>query len=107
MVVGQQRLLCSLTGSCSVIAGSDCETNYIRGDSMTKEAIKEHVHAAPFRPFAVRLPDGRSYPVPGPDYASVSPNGRLMTTYTNEANGARLLDVALITEITELSSDER
>jgi hypothetical protein len=66
---------------------------------MTKEAIKEHVGAAPFRPFAVRLPDGRSYPVPGPDYASLSPNGRLLTVYTDEGNGVRVLDVALITEI--------
>jgi len=35
---------------------------------MTKEAIKEHVTAAPFRPFSVRLTDGRAYAVPGPDY---------------------------------------
>lgn len=67
---------------------------------MIKEAVKEHVSATPFRPFAVRLPDGRSYPVPDPDYASLSPNGHLLTVYTGEGNGARVLDVALITEIT-------
>jgi hypothetical protein len=66
---------------------------------MTKEAIKEQVTKAPFRPFSVRLPDGRSYRVPGPDYASVSPNGRLLTVYTDGGNGAKILDVALITEI--------
>jgi hypothetical protein len=66
---------------------------------MTKEAIKERVTAAPFRPFSVRLTDGRSYPVPGPDYASVSPNGRLLTVYTDGGNGVKILDVALITEI--------
>jgi len=31
--------------------------------------------------------------------ASVSPNGRLLTVYTNGGNGVRILDVALITEI--------
>ena len=65
----------------------------------TQETIKERVTAAPFRPFSVRLPAGRSYPVPGPDYASLSPNGRLLTVYTDGGNGVRILDVALITEI--------
>jgi len=68
-------------------------------NSMTKEAIKEHVTAAPFRPFSVRLTDGRSYSVPGPVYASVSPNGRFLTVYTDGGNGVRILDVGLITEI--------
>ena len=67
--------------------------------NMTKEAIKERVTATPFRPFSVRLTDGRSHPVPGPDYASVSPNGRLLTVYTDGGNGVKILDVALITEI--------
>ena len=66
---------------------------------MTKEAITDQLHAGPFRPFAVRLTDGRSYPVPGPDYASLSPNGRLLTVYTNGGNGVKILDVALIIEI--------
>ncbi len=66
---------------------------------MTKEAIKAQVTAAPFRPFSVRLPDGRSYTVPGPDYASISPNGRLMTIYTDGGNGVKIIDVALIIEI--------
>ena len=70
-----------------------------RNPNITKEAIKERVTAAPFRPFSVRLTDGCSYPVPGPDYASVSPNGRLLTVYTDGGNGVKILDVALITEI--------
>ncbi len=74
---------------------------------MTKEAIKERVTAAPFRPFSVRLTDGRSYPVPGPDYASVSPNGRLLTIYTDGGNGVKILDVALITEIEITAGDKR
>ena len=66
--------------------GASVESN------MTKEAIKERVTAAPFRPFSVRLTDGRSYPVPGPDYASVSPNGRRLTVYTDGGNGVKILD---------------
>ena len=72
---------------------------------MTKQAIKEHVTAAPFRPFSVRLTEGRSYSVPGPDYASLSPNGRLLTVYTDGGNGVRILDVALITGIETRTSE--
>lgn len=66
---------------------------------MTKEAIKEHLDASPFRPFTVRLTDGRSCPIPARDFASLSPNGRTLVVFTHEGNGVRLLDVALITEI--------
>lgn len=66
---------------------------------MTKEAISRQIHEAPFRPFAVRLTDGRAYPVPSPDYANLSPNGRLLTIYTDGGNGVKIFDVALITEL--------
>ena len=66
---------------------------------MTKEAIKEKITAAPFRPFAIRLTDGRKYDVPSPDHASVSPSGRTMVVYTDGGNAVKILDVTLITEI--------
>ncbi len=66
---------------------------------MTKEAIREKITAAPFRPFAVRLTDGRKFDVPGPDFASVSPNGRLFSVWTHSGNAQSRLDVALIAEI--------
>jgi hypothetical protein len=66
---------------------------------MTKDAIKDHLEAMPFRPFTLRLTDGRSCPVPGRDFASLSPNGRILVVYTNEGNGLRILDVGLIVEI--------
>ena len=66
---------------------------------MTKEAIKEHLDAAPFRPFTLRLTDGRSCTIPARDFASLSPNGRILVVYTSEGSGVRLLDVALVVEI--------
>jgi hypothetical protein len=71
----------------------------ILSHTMTKDAIKEHLDAVPFRPFTVRLPDGRSCPVPARDFASLSPNGRILIVFTHEGDGVRLLDVALIVEI--------
>src|SRR5436309_13074155 len=88
------------TSSCSkTIARGESRWRGKPGGNMTKEAIQQRVTAAPFRPFSVRLTDGRSYPIPGPDYASVSPHGRLLTVYTHGGNGVKILDVALITEI--------
>jgi hypothetical protein len=65
---------------------------------MTKEAIKEKVEAIPFRPFTLRLTDGRTCEVPARDFASLAPNGRTLAVWTAEG-GMRLLDVALIVEI--------
>jgi hypothetical protein len=35
--------------------------------------IREALHKEPFEPFAIRLADGRSLPVPHPDFVAVSP----------------------------------
>ena len=35
----------------------------------TANQVREAIKAQPFRPFVVRLVDGRSYPVPHPDFA--------------------------------------
>ena len=92
--------------NCGELAlAADDETDYIHGESMTKEAIKERVHAAPFIPFSVRLTDGRTCEVPGADYVSLSPTGRTIILYTDGGDGVRILDVALITEIITKSVD--
>lgn len=66
---------------------------------MTKEAIKQQLEANPFRPFTLRLTDGRTCEVPARDFVSLSPSGRTLVVYTLDGDGVRLLDVALITEI--------
>ncbi len=65
---------------------------------MTKDAIKQYLDAVPFKPFTLRLTDGRSCPVPARDFANLSPHGRTLVVFT-EGDGVRLLDVALIVEI--------
>jgi hypothetical protein len=66
---------------------------------MTKEAIKENLEANPFRPFTVRLTDGRPCEVPARDFAHLSPNGRTLIVFTAGGDGVRVLDVGLVTEI--------
>ena len=65
---------------------------------MRPEAIKEAVHAQPFKPFTIHLADGREAHVPTPDFMSIHPKGRLVVVFT-EAGGVRNLDMAMITEI--------
>lgn len=36
------------------------------------------------RPFLVRMADGREYPVPHPDYISISPKATYVTIYDDE-----------------------
>jgi len=66
---------------------------------MTKDVIAEQINSAPFLPFSVRTTDGRAYFVPSPDYIHLSPSGRVVTVWTHEGDGIKILDVALITEL--------
>lgn len=67
---------------------------------MTKEAVRNITEAREFRPFTVRLTDGKTYRVPARDWAHVSPGGGTLTIYTGKGEGIVLLDIRLITAIT-------
>ncbi|HOC00835.1 MAG TPA: hypothetical protein PKM43_19055 [Verrucomicrobiota bacterium] len=40
---------------------------------MDIQAIREALHRQPFEPFSIRLADGRSLPVPHPDFVALGP----------------------------------
>ena len=40
---------------------------------MDLQGIREALHRQPFEPFSIRLADGRSLPVPHPDFVAVGP----------------------------------
>jgi hypothetical protein len=48
-------------------------------------AIREAIHQRPFRPFTLRLADGRELFVPHPDFVAVAPNGRRVVVFQGEA----------------------
>ena len=50
------------------------------------------------KPFRLRSGDGAVIDVPTRDHAFLNPTGRLIVVFTND-DGARLLDVALVTAI--------
>jgi hypothetical protein len=46
-------------------------SSLIEGKAMQINAIREALHMQPFRPFTLRLADGRDLPVPHPDFVAI------------------------------------
>jgi hypothetical protein len=65
---------------------------------MTAEVIKELLHATPFLPFSIYLPDRPPMRVPHPDFAHIAPDGRVMLVYSKDGKQFSWIDVALITQ---------
>jgi hypothetical protein len=65
---------------------------------VTSEQMRGAREANPFRPFTLRMADGRSFRILHRDYVSVSPGGRTVIVY--EANESfSILDLLLATEL--------
>jgi hypothetical protein len=54
--------------------------------------------ANPFRPFTLRLTDGRSFHIPHRNYVSMSPGGRTVIIYQTDESFS-ILDLLLVTEL--------
>ena len=53
----------------------------------------------PFRPFSLVLADGRDFPVPHPDFLSVSPKGIAISLWAEDGSIGAYLDAGLIAEV--------
>ncbi|HEX3657965.1 MAG TPA: hypothetical protein VHV55_19405 [Pirellulales bacterium] len=65
---------------------------------MTTEQLRAAHRATPFRPFKIRMADGRAFPVPHPDFLSISPAGRTVVIYQPDG-AASIVDLLLMTEL--------
>jgi hypothetical protein len=65
---------------------------------MTIEQIRNAHHASPFRPFIIRVADGRSFFVRHPDFLSHSPSGRTIIVH-GDNDSYSVLDLLLVTEL--------
>jgi hypothetical protein len=67
----------------------------------TPEQISVVLKAAPFRPFEIRLADGRSYRVDHPEFLVLAPGARARGAIYFEQNGRtmHLIDLGLVSEI--------
>ena len=65
---------------------------------MTIEQLRNAHRAQPFRPFTVRVADGRKFEIPHRDFLSQSPGGRTLIVYHGD-EAFSILDLLLVTEL--------
>lgn len=68
---------------------------------MTTEQLRSALRSVPFRPFTIRMADGRAFSIAHPDFLSISPAGRTVVVYHPD-DSASIVDLLLMTEL-ELS----
>ena len=67
--------------------------------AMRAEDIRKVQDAVPFRRFSLVLADGRAFPVPDPDFLSVSPKGTALSLWDKDGSIGSYLDTALVAGI--------
>jgi hypothetical protein len=65
---------------------------------MTTEQFKTTLHLQPFRPFTIRMADGRTFAVSHPDFVAQSPSGRIVIVFQPDESYS-VLDLLLMTEL--------
>jgi hypothetical protein len=65
---------------------------------MTGEQFRGTLHLQPFRPFTIRMADGRSFQVSHPDFVAQSPSGRTVIVFQPDESYS-VLDLLLMTEL--------
>lgn len=65
---------------------------------MTTEQFRTTLHLQPFRPFTIRMADGRTFPVSHPDFVAQSPSGRTVIVIQPD-DSYSVLDLLLMTEL--------
>ena len=65
---------------------------------MTSEQLKATIRQQPFRPFSIRMVDGRSFSVAHPDWVMVSPTGRTAIIFEKD-DSYSVVDLMLMSEL--------
>ena len=73
---------------------------------MTTEQFRSTLHLQPFKPFTIRMADGRAFEVPHPDFVAQSPSGRTVVVFQPD-DSYSLLDLLLMTELEVHTSNGR
>ncbi|MEX1097875.1 MAG: hypothetical protein WED34_17655, partial [Planctomycetales bacterium] len=63
---------------------------------MTPEQFRATLHQQPFRPFTIRMADGRAFDVSHRDFVALSPSGRTAIVFQPDENYS-VLDLLLMT----------
>ncbi len=73
---------------------------------MTTEQLGQMMHAQPFRPFRIRLADGRHLDVAHPDFVARSPSGRTVVVYKDD-DASEVIDLLLVTSLEATNGERR
>jgi hypothetical protein len=65
---------------------------------MTTEQFRATIHLQPFRPFTIRMADGRRFEVVHPDCVGQSKSGRTVVVFQSD-EAYRVLDLLLMSEL--------
>jgi hypothetical protein len=65
---------------------------------MTTELFRTTLHQQPFRPFTIRMADGRAFGVAHPDFVAQSPSGRTVIIFQPDESYS-VLDLLLMSEL--------
>jgi hypothetical protein len=65
---------------------------------MTVEQFRAALHQQPFRPFTIRMADGRAFDVSHPDFIAQSPSGRTVIVVQPD-DSYSVLDLLLMSEL--------
>jgi hypothetical protein len=65
---------------------------------MVPDKLKDAVRARPFMPFELRMPDGRSLPVPSPEMIFLIPDSRLIIV-AQSGGRFNVVDSFLVTDL--------
>jgi hypothetical protein len=65
---------------------------------MSTEQFRAMLHHQPFRPFMIRMADGRAFEVAHADFVAMSPTGRTAIVY-QENEDFSVLDLLLMSEL--------
>jgi hypothetical protein len=65
---------------------------------MTTEQFRATIRLQPFRPFTIRMADGRSFSVEHPDFVALSPTGRTVIVFQRD-DSYSVLDLLLMSEL--------
>ena len=71
----------------------------------TRDQVRAAMRAQPFRPFHVKLADGRTFRIDHPEFIAVSPNGREMVIYDDE--GMNLIGMLRVVEVRAAEPQEK
>ena len=71
---------------------------------MTTDQFRATLHQQPFRPFTIRMADGRAFQVAHRDFVAMSPSGRNVIVHESDESYS-ILDLLLMAELQVSSSN--